>query len=67
MKLGGAALLVAIVVGIAGAVADVHGHLPPGGYALVGVVAGLALVGAAKLIARAGLQRPSDPSREPDA
>ncbi|MBM4441423.1 MAG: hypothetical protein FJ027_13480, partial [Candidatus Rokubacteria bacterium] len=58
MKLGGAALLVAVVVGIAGAVVDVHGHLPPGGYAVVGVLAGLALVAAAKLVARAGLQRP---------
>jgi len=36
--------------------------LPPGGYTLVGIVAGLALVGAAKLLAAFGLQRPAPES-----
>lgn len=64
MTLALAAIVLAVVVALAGVVAGVHGHLPPGGYAVVGLLGGLALVGAAKLLAGVGLQRPAPRSRD---
>lgn len=52
------AVVVVILVVIAEIAVGVHGHLPPGGYALVGVIAAIALVGVAKAAAALGLQRP---------
>ena len=58
------ALVVAIVVAAAQVALTVHGHLPPGGYALLGVLAGIGLVVVAKTLAVLGLQQPLARRRE---
>jgi hypothetical protein len=65
MRLLIAALATAAVTTITQIATAVHGHLPPGGFTVLGVLAGLALVVAAKALAALGLQRPR--SRNQDA
>ena len=57
MRLLIAALITALVTVIAQIVTAVHGHLPPGGFTVLGLLAGIALVGAAKVLAALGVQR----------
>jgi hypothetical protein len=64
MKFALASVVVAIVMAVAGLLAGVRGHLPPGGYVLVGVLAGIGLVLATKVLAALGLQRPAPGSRD---
>ena len=58
MRLIVAALVIALVTAIAQIVAAVHGHLPPGGFTVLGLLAGIALVGSAKALSALGIQRP---------
>jgi hypothetical protein len=64
MRLMIAALVTALVTAIAQIITGVHGHLPPGGFAVLGLLAGMALVGAGKVLSALGLQRPLTPKRD---
>ena len=64
MRLVIAALVTALVTAIAQIVTAVHGHLPPGGFTVLGLLAGLALVGAAKALSALDLQRPLSRKRD---